>query len=729
MEETGGPRGRYVLADDVRLIGVASMSPELVRALEPSDGDFILSRPGLRTPDRLVDEDVALLLSEFRRPSTIVEAILRFSLRTGRDPEETLESAFPSLSLLTNEGFLAREDSERFAPIVPSSQPGAALAAWVVVRCVRALEDSEVYETARADGTRVALKIVRPGAPPDTVAAIRHEARLLRRVGGWPAATLAAQGTIDGRAYVATEWLDARPVTNRAAQVRGALGPAKYHELLGICLSIVSAYAALHQRGVVHVDVHPGNILIDDAGTITLIDLGRAQVRARPPQSRVRRTGVLQYLEPEAAEIALAGGTLPPADVRSEQYAVALVCYRVITGNDPRNLPVDREPALRRIMTGDVVPFQGYGIAPMPNVERVLRKALSPGRVDRYASMSLFREDLAKALGGASARPSTRRRPSQSVVDRAVQAATSEAALERARLRPVEGSVARGRAGVAWFCYRMALLRDDPDLLAWADYWAAQASTLEYRHASLYHGELGADVVRALVASARGDGRTLGEAIAALLQRGRSWPSEMDSTDVLLGLSLILGRASVSESTRQDIVKVMRPHLRKLRRHPAPSAPVAYAYLLGTHLSGNRSTGTRGMLARVRATREGPGWGRVPTGSVHLWTLADEVGIDEKSLAFAVAAGRNAIERPGTGPWLWRGGAGIAFALLRLFQRTNEEAWLARAHDLVRRSLVEWSAGRHPMSLMHGALGQALLVAELDEPTRAELPLLFSPPT
>ena len=82
------------------LVPVAELPEEVRRRLAGEAGDWAITRPGLRTPSRIVDAGAAQLLSELRSPGTLVEAVLRYSRARGLDPEATLAAAFPLLSQL-----------------------------------------------------------------------------------------------------------------------------------------------------------------------------------------------------------------------------------------------------------------------------------------------------------------------------------------------------------------------------------------------------------------------------------------------------------------------------------------------------------------------------------------------------------------------------------------------------------------------------------------------------
>jgi len=100
-----------ILHPDVVIVPVSELPAEIRTQLKCDDEDFAISRPLSRTTSKILNADAARLVEEFRKPSTIVEAIIRHSSRSGTNPQETLEEAYPLLSQLARFGL--------WSPLVP----------------------------------------------------------------------------------------------------------------------------------------------------------------------------------------------------------------------------------------------------------------------------------------------------------------------------------------------------------------------------------------------------------------------------------------------------------------------------------------------------------------------------------------------------------------------------------------------------------------------------------
>src|SRR5262249_17878921 len=144
-------------------------------------------------PSRIIDEDTAALLCEFREPKTIIDAILKYCGSHELDAERTLEDAFPVLTRLMESGLLVAPDSDQAKRIAACFGRGDRLAGFEIIERVQTLEDSELYRAMSGNGVPAALKIARPGHESRMRPVLRNEAAVLRRLEGSVAPRLLAE--------------------------------------------------------------------------------------------------------------------------------------------------------------------------------------------------------------------------------------------------------------------------------------------------------------------------------------------------------------------------------------------------------------------------------------------------------------------------------------------------------------------------------------------------------
>lgn len=390
-----GVNDLFVVPKGVLVTPVRELSADVLRQITCSNTDFVLTRPQSRSWGRIIDADGAQLLEEFRNPTAIVPAILRFSQARNANPRVVLDRAYPLLTELARAGFLVSPDAAEARTIEPTFRPGDSVAGCVVVSIVSIFEDMEVYEVMDADRRRCALKRARAGAKSGAAAAPEREALILRHLNGAGCPALYAQGEIDGAGYLLLEWCPGASCEQVAETFRREDAAGKLH---GLACAILDAYAQFHARGVVHGDVHPDNLLIDEHGAVRLIDFGYGRFEpAREGFPEPTRGGIGFFLDPAFVVAALAGQAPPPVDTFAEQYSVAALLYELFTGGPYLDFSLERDKAFRQIAEEEPLPFFRRGRAPWPEVERILHRALSKQSAERFPSVAAFADAMRSA--------------------------------------------------------------------------------------------------------------------------------------------------------------------------------------------------------------------------------------------------------------------------------------------------------------------------------------------
>jgi eukaryotic-like serine/threonine-protein kinase len=150
-----------------------------------------------------------------------------------------------------------------------------------------------------------------------------EEARHLARVHHPNIVRVYGAANVDGRAGLWTELVNGQTLENLL--VSNPMLPAD--DAVEIGSKLCDALAALHTRGIVHGDVKPSNVMLEDSGRVVLMDFGAAQqFRGAAPNAVM--VGTLPYLAPEL----LRGATHSP---QSDIYALGVLMFRLLTGTFP----------------------------------------------------------------------------------------------------------------------------------------------------------------------------------------------------------------------------------------------------------------------------------------------------------------------------------------------------------------------------------------------------------
>ena len=173
----------------------------------------------------------------------------------------------------------------------------------------------------------VAVKVLRPDTAGDVgfLERFRAEARHSAALQHPNIATVHDFGEGAHSAYLVMELIDGKPLSE-VIQERAPLAPEEATEIL---YQAAIALNAAHEAGVVHRDVKPANIVVDEDGYARLTDFGISRATSEAPLTQTGEIlGTPHYLSPEQAMGQPAG---PPSDV----YALAVVGYELLTGKRP----------------------------------------------------------------------------------------------------------------------------------------------------------------------------------------------------------------------------------------------------------------------------------------------------------------------------------------------------------------------------------------------------------
>jgi serine/threonine-protein kinase len=249
-------------------------------------------------------------------------------------------------------------------------------------------------------GRKVALKLLHERFAEDEefVERFRREASSAAGLQHQHVVSVYDRGDWDGTAYIAMEYIDGRTL-KEVVQQEGPMDPAR---AVDIAIQILRAARFAHRRGVIHRDLKPHNVILDEEGRAKVTDFGIARAGASDMTATGSIMGTAHYLSPEQAQGHAVNAT-------SDLYSIGVVLYELLTGQVPFDAESPVSIAVKHVNESPVPPARLNG-AITPELDAVVLRALAKDPAQRFADADEFiaaLEAAASRLGPASATAAT----------------------------------------------------------------------------------------------------------------------------------------------------------------------------------------------------------------------------------------------------------------------------------------------------------------------------------
>ena len=222
-------------------------------------------------------------------------------------------------------------------------------------------------------GRKVALKLLhrRFAEDPGFVERFRREAQAAAGLQHPNVVSVYDRGAYDGTYYIAMEYLPGRTLK----QLIRSEAPLDSVRAIDITLQILKAARFAHRRGVIHRDLKPHNVIIDEADHAKVTDFGIARAGASDMTETGSIMGTAQYLSPEQAQgHAVSAG--------SDLYSIGVILYELVTGRVPFDAEAAVTIAIKHVSEAPPAPSQFNPSIP-PELEQIILWSLNKNPTDR----------------------------------------------------------------------------------------------------------------------------------------------------------------------------------------------------------------------------------------------------------------------------------------------------------------------------------------------------------
>lgn len=239
-------------------------------------------------------------------------------------------------------------------------------------------------------GRQVAVKLLRKDLAQDPrfVQIFHREARAAASLNHHNIATLYSTGVQDGQYYLVMELVDGESLDDRITK-RKRIPEA---EALDIGIQVASGLRHAYQRGLIHRDIKPGNILFAEDGTPKIVDFGLAEFHTDQDVKKPEQEGIWgtpYYIAPEK----VAG---EKEDFRSDIYSLGGTLFHALAGRAPFEANTATDVVLKHL-NSPALSLKTFAPDIRDETAQTVGRMLRKNRAERYSSYDVLIRDLEKA--------------------------------------------------------------------------------------------------------------------------------------------------------------------------------------------------------------------------------------------------------------------------------------------------------------------------------------------
>ncbi len=281
---------------------------------------------------------------------------------------------------------LTDEDLDRTLEL---AAPGSAIGRYTIGSVIGSGGMGVVYLARDSELEReVALKFLSRdlSQDPDWRSRFRREAQAIAKLNHPNIVTIYEVGEHNGWPFIAMEHVKGESIDSYVSTQRPSV-----EGVLELAMQISDGLTEAHNHSIVHCDIKPTNILINDRGRVKIVDFGLALLLDRAPAlPKTRVSGTAPYISPE--QIQGLG-----VDERSDLFSLGVVLYEILTGKTPfagKNLM----ETLNAIVSKELLPITEYSAGVPLELERIVFRLLAKKPDQRYQRAADLGADLRYAL-------------------------------------------------------------------------------------------------------------------------------------------------------------------------------------------------------------------------------------------------------------------------------------------------------------------------------------------
>lgn len=211
-----------------------------------------------------------------------------------------------------------------------------------------------------------------------------HEAKAASALNHPNITTIYGIDEFEGQAYIAMEYVEGKTLKKLVETE-----PLSLKKILDIAIQICDGLAAAREKGIIHRDIKSDNIMVTTKGQVKIMDFGLAKLKGSTKLTKAGTTlGTAAYMSPEQA-------SGEEVDYRSDIFSFGVVLYELLTGQLPFK-GEHQSAIIYSILNEEPQPVARFNNKVSPEIDRIVFKALSKDKEERYQHIEDLQADLRK---------------------------------------------------------------------------------------------------------------------------------------------------------------------------------------------------------------------------------------------------------------------------------------------------------------------------------------------
>ncbi len=393
---------KYKISKNIRINGIDETSFEYTPS-QYRQGYFILDH-AVQKRSYLINETVHYFINKFSEPKTQSEVVQEIQAEIKSNGEEIEETCSAFFQFLCKRKILVTQNKEEFSiEFKPLYKEGDSINNWIILDVLSNKKSVDIYTALnKATGVTCVIKLLNKDKIGETevyekeALRLEREYSLLQKARGIAAISQAFAFEKDEHqnAYIVLEYISGKGLS-RYLNSREAV---PFHECLQIMENMLNGFSGLHQNSLIHGDIHPSNVMVNEDKTVRIIDLGLSRDADTDKNEVLKFGGVNYYMPPERINVTSVKKFSKEPDLYSDVYQIGLLLYLILYNTVPFNGFIWEELAQNIKEGTDSYPELTFWNEPVPaSLINLVKKSIHKEPLERYADATKILKDFKKA--------------------------------------------------------------------------------------------------------------------------------------------------------------------------------------------------------------------------------------------------------------------------------------------------------------------------------------------